>query len=153
MRERRHLRATPAHLLANVSRRRAGRRQVRVRQGGHGHVLCAESGHAYRSAWVKLYHDRVASAVGAEVVAEHRRAFCRCCRSSSGSTRALAEATALLDWRLVPVWARAELARHTRKPDQEWVRMLPADGHAPSRSRGVRGDRRPPSGMPPAARG
>ena len=40
--------------------------------------------------------------------------------------RAVAEATALLDWRLAPVWqrARAELARHTRKPDQEWVRML-----------------------------
>ena len=40
--------------------------------------------------------------------------------------RAVAEATALLDWRLAPVWrqVRAELARHTRKPDQEWVRML-----------------------------
>ena len=40
--------------------------------------------------------------------------------------RAVAEATALLDWRLAPVWqqARAELAKHTRKPDQEWVRML-----------------------------
>ena len=38
----------------------------------------------------------------------------------------MAEATALLDWRLAPVWqqARAELAKHTRKPDQEWVRML-----------------------------
>ena len=36
------------------------------------------------------------------------------------------EATALLDWRLAPVWqqARDELAKHTRKPDQEWVRML-----------------------------
>ena len=40
--------------------------------------------------------------------------------------RAVAEATALLGWRLAPVWqrARAELAKHTRKPDQEWVRML-----------------------------
>ena len=40
--------------------------------------------------------------------------------------RAVAEATALADWRLAPVWqqVRAELARHTRKPDQEWVRML-----------------------------
>ena len=40
--------------------------------------------------------------------------------------RAVAEATALHDWRLAPVWqrARAELAKHTRKPDQEWVRML-----------------------------
>ena len=33
--------------------------------------------HAYRPVWVKLYHDRVAIAVGAEVVAEHRRVFCR----------------------------------------------------------------------------
>ena len=37
-----------------------------------------------------------------------------------------ATATALQSWRLAPVWrrVRAELARHTRKPDQEWVRML-----------------------------
>ena len=33
--------------------------------------------HAYRPVWVKLYHDRVAVAVGAEVVAQHARAFCR----------------------------------------------------------------------------
>ena len=33
--------------------------------------------HAYRPVWVKLYHDRVAIAVGAEVVAEHPRAFVR----------------------------------------------------------------------------
>ena len=49
-----------------------------------------------------------------------------CCRCSSASNRAAAEETAPLDWRLAPVWqqARAELAKHTRKPDQEWVRML-----------------------------
>ena len=50
-----------------------------------------------------------------------------CCRCWSASTGAVAEAMALLDWRLAPVWQRAgaELAKaHTRKPDQEWVRML-----------------------------
>ncbi len=91
--------------------------------------------HAYRPVWVKLYHDRVAIAVGAEVVAEHRRVFCRGAKVLDAlhvlpllerKHRAVAEATALLDWRLAPVWqrARAELAKHTRKPDQEWVRML-----------------------------
>ena len=88
-----------------------------------------------RRTWVKLYHDRVAIAVGAEVVAQHRRAFCRGAKVLDAfhvlpllerKHRAVAEATALLDWRLAPVWrqVRAELARHTRKPDQEWVRML-----------------------------
>ena len=44
--------------------------------------------------WVKLFHDRVAIAVGAEATEQ------------------------LIDWRLAPVWQqmRAELARHTRKP-------------------------------------
>ena len=91
--------------------------------------------HAYRPVWVKVYHDRVAIAVGAEVVAEHRRAFRRGAKVLDAlhalpllerKHRAVAEATALLDWRLAPVWqqARAEHAKHTRKPDQEWVRML-----------------------------
>ena len=88
--------------------------------------------HAYRPGWAKLYHDRVAIAVGAEVVAEHPRAFVRGARVLDAlhvlpllerKHRAVAEATALLDWRLAPVWqrARVELAKHTRK---EWVRML-----------------------------
>ena len=91
--------------------------------------------HAYRPVWAKLYHDRVAIAVGAEVVAEHPRAFVRGAKVLDAlhvlpllerKHRAVAEATALHDWRLAPVWqrARAELAKHTRKPDQEWVRML-----------------------------
>ena len=55
--------------------------------------------------------------------------------------RAVAEARALLDWRLARVWqqARAELANHTRKPDQAWVRMFAADGDAPGRGRRARG--------------
>ena len=91
--------------------------------------------HAWRPVWVKLYHDRVAIAVGAEVVAQHRRAFSRGAKVLDPfhvlpllerKHRAVAEATALVDWRLAPVWeqVRAELAKHTRKPDQEWVRML-----------------------------
>ena len=106
---------------------------------GHVHVdrvtYSVPIRHAYRPVWVKLYHDRVAIAVGAEVVAEHRRVFCRGAKVLDAlhvlpllerKHRAVAEATALLDWRLAPVWqrARAELAKHTRKPDQEWVRML-----------------------------
>ena len=79
--------------------------------------------------WVKLYHDRVAIAVGAEVVAQHARALSRGAKVLDAfhvlpllerKHRAVAEATALADRRLVPVWqqVRAELARHTRKPDR-----------------------------------
>jgi len=65
--------------------------------------------HAYRPVWVKLYHDRVAIAVGAEVVPEHPRAFCRGAKVLDAlhvlpllerKHRAVAEATALVDWRL-----------------------------------------------------
>lgn len=91
--------------------------------------------HAYRPVWVKLYHDRVAIAVGAEVVAQHARAFLRGAKVLDAlhvlpllerKHRAAAEATALADWRLAPVWqqVRSELAKRTRKPDQERVRML-----------------------------
>ena len=40
--------------------------------------------------------------------------------------RAVSEATALQDWALAPVWqqVRTALRQQTRKPDQEWVRML-----------------------------
>ena len=49
---------------------------------------------------MRLYHDRVAVAAGTEV--------------------------ALQDWPLAPVWqqVRTALRQQTRKPDQEWVRML-----------------------------
>ena len=132
--ERRSLRAMPAHLPATC-------RVVPRVADKFGHVrvdkvtYSVPIRHAYRPVWVKLYHDRVAIAVGAEVVAEHPRAFCRGAKVLEAlhvlpllerKHRAVAEATALLDWRLAPVWqqARAELAKHTRKPDQEWVRML-----------------------------
>ena len=132
--EREHLRALPAHLPATC-------RVVARVADKFGHVrvdhvtYSVPIRHAYRPVWVKLYPDRVALAVGAEVVAEHPREFVRGAKVLDAfhvlpllerKHRAVAEATALVDWRLAPVWqrARAELARHTRKPDQEWVRML-----------------------------
>ena len=132
--ERQHLRAMPAHLPATC-------RVVARVADKFGHVrvdkvtYSVPIRHAYRPVWVKLYHDRVAIAVGAEVVAQHARAFSRGAKVLDAlhvlpllerKHRAVAEATALADWRLAPVWqqVRAELARHTRKPDQEWVRML-----------------------------
>ena len=132
--ERQRLRAMPAHLPATC-------RVVARVADKFGHVrvdrvtYSVPIRHAYRPVWAKLYHDRVAIAVGAEVVAEHPRAFVRGAKVLDAlhvlpllerKHRAVAEATALHDWRLAPVWqrARAELAKHTRKPDQEWVRML-----------------------------
>ena len=132
--ERQHLRALPAHLPATcrvVARVADKFGHVRVDKVTYSVPIC----HAYQPVWVKLYHDRVAVAVGSEVVAQHRRAFCRGAKVLDPfhvlpllerKHRAVAEATALVDWRLAPVWQqmRAELAKHTRKPDQEWVRML-----------------------------
>ena len=132
--ERQHLRALPAHLpdTCRVVARVADKfGHVRV-----DHITYSVPiRHAYRPVWVKLYHDRVAIAVGAEVVAQHARAFSRGTKVLDAfhvlpllerKHRAVAEATALAGWRLAPVWqqVRAELAKHTRKADQEWVRML-----------------------------
>ena len=90
--------------------------------------------YAYQPVWVKLYHDRVAVAVGAGGRAARPGVLQRLeglealhvLELLERKHRAVPEATALLDWRLAPVWqqVRAELAKHTRKPDQEWVRML-----------------------------
>ena len=132
--ERQHLRAMPAHPPATC-------RVVARVADKFGHVrvdkvtYSVPIRYAYRPVWAKLYHDRVAIAVGAEVVAQHRRAFCRGTRVLDPfhvlpllerKHRAVAEATALVGWRLAAVWqqVRVELAKHTRKPDQEWVRML-----------------------------
>ena len=132
--ERRHLRALPVHLPETC------RVEARV-VDKFGHVRAdrvtysVPTRYAYRPVWVKLYHDRVAVAAGTEVVASHVRAF------RAGATvldplhvlpvlerehRAVPEATALQDWPLAPVWqqVRTALRQQTRKPDQEWVRML-----------------------------
>ena len=132
--ERQHLRALPVHRPATC-------RIVARVADKFGHVrvdhitYSVPIRHAYRPVWVKLYHDRVAVAVGAEVVAQHARAFRRGAKVLDArhvlsllerKHRAVPEATALRNWRLAPVWqqVRAALAKHTRKPDQEWVRML-----------------------------
>ena len=132
--ERQHLRALPVHRPATC-------RIVARVADKFGHVrvdhitYSVPIRHAYRPVWVKLYHDRVAVAVGAEVVAQHPRAFRRGAKVLDArhvlpllerKHRAVPEATALRSWRLAPLWqqVRAALATHTRKPDQEWVRML-----------------------------
>ena len=72
--ERQHLRAMPVHLPATC-------RVVARVADKFGHVrvdhvtYSVPIRHACRPVWVKLYHDRVAVAVGAEVVAQHARAF------------------------------------------------------------------------------
>ena len=132
--ERQHLRALPVHRPATC-------RIVARVADKFGHVRVDHETysvpirHAYRPVWVKLYHDRVAVAIGAEVVAQHPRAFRRGAKVLDArhvlpllerKHRAVPEATTLRGWRLAPVWqqVRAALATHTRKPDQEWVRML-----------------------------
>ena len=132
--ERRRLRALPVHPPATC-------RVVARVADKFGHVrvdhvtYSAPIRHACRPVWVKLFHDRVVIAAGAEEVARHRRVFVRGAKVLDAlhvlpllerKHRAAAEATALQSWRLAPVWGRvrAELARHTRKPDQEWVRLL-----------------------------
>ena len=110
---------------------------------------------------MKLYHNRVALAVGAAVVAEHPREFVRGAKVLDAfhvlpllerKHPAVAEATALVDWRLAPVWAAGagqSLAKHTRKLEQEWVRMRAAAGDPPGRGRptaGVPAGRRRASG-------
>ena len=76
MLERKHLRAMPVHLPATC-------RVVARVADKFGHVRVDHETysvpirHAYRPVWVKLYYDRVAVAVGAEVVAQHPRAFRR----------------------------------------------------------------------------
>ena len=63
-----------------------------------------------------------------------------CCRCWSASIGAVAVATALLNWRLAPVWqqAPAALAKHTRQPDQEWVRSWRGSWCRPRRCRRMR---------------
>ena len=127
--ERRRLRAMPAHLPATC-------RVVPRVANKFGHVrvdrvtYSVPIRHAYRPVWVKLYHDRVAIAVGAEVVAEHPRAFVR-----GAKVLDALHVLPLLERSTGPWprrrrfstggWPRCGSRRgHTRKPDQEWVRML-----------------------------
>ncbi|MYK88222.1 MAG: hypothetical protein F4018_07670 [Acidobacteria bacterium] len=97
---------------------------------------------AYQPVWVKLYHDRVAIAVGADVVAEHGRAFCRGSKVLDPfhvlpllerKHRAVAEATALLDWRLAPrTRLDGELAPPANDPLRHRAEHAEADEHEPA---------------------
>lgn len=132
--EREHLRPLPSHLPETC-------RVVSCVANKYGHVHVDRSTysvptcHARLTMTVKLYHDRVEIARADEVVARHERSF------SEGSTvidplhvlsllekkhRAVAESTAILGWQLPAAFheLRAELAKCTRKPDQEWVQVL-----------------------------
>jgi transposase len=83
----------------------------------------------------KLYHDRVEFASGDKVVARHERSFSRgqlvldahhILRLLEIKHRAAVEATAIQQWELPAVFDRllAALCERSRKPRQEWVRVL-----------------------------
>jgi len=90
---------------------------------------------AYRPVLAKLFPDRVVLVVEGEVVASHGRTFCvggkvidpfHVLSLLEHKHRAVPEATAIQQLRLPPRFheLRAELRRHTRKADQEWVQVL-----------------------------
>ena len=132
--ERQHLRPLPPHpppscrTLARVVDKFG---HVRV-DGAHYSVPIR---HAYRAAWVKLYHDRVEVAVADEVVAKHARSFRQGAKVLEPlhvlpllerKHRAVGEATALRGWKLPEAFGelRRKLHQCTRKPDREWVKVL-----------------------------
>lgn len=91
--------------------------------------------HAYQAVTAKLFHDRVEIAARDRVVAIHTRSFeegdkvldpLHVLPLLQHKHRAVPEATALQGWDLPPIFheIRAALRQETRKPDQEWVRVL-----------------------------
>ena len=132
--EREHLRPLPAH------RPQTCRQMSRVADKfGHVRVVRATYSvpieHAYRPVWVKAYHDRLEICVNEQVVARHERVFeegafqldaRHVLRLLEKKHRAVAEATAMQTWSVPDVLQqlREELRKDTRKPDQEWVRVL-----------------------------
>lgn len=132
--ERGHLRPLPARDPETC------RRLSRVADK-FGHVRLDRVGYsvpirfAYRAVWVKAFHDRVEIAVDSETVATHARSFTEGAKVLDArhvlpllekKHRAVSEATAIQQWSLAPAFQdlRAALRRATRKPDQEWVRVL-----------------------------
>jgi len=132
--EREQLRHLPAH------------RPETCRQAGYvvdkfGHVNMVDGtysvpiNYAYRPVWVKAYFDRLDICVNEKVVASHERSFKKGAYHLdprhvlpllARKHRAVAEATALQDWALPAVFERLreELPKDTRKPEQEWVKVL-----------------------------
>ncbi len=132
--EREHLRPLPAHRPETC-------RQKSYVANKFGHVVVKRETfsvpirYAYRPVWVKAYFDRVDICLNEQVVASHGRTF------KAGALhldpqhvlpllerkhRAVDEATALRDGVFPEVFLRLRtaLAKATRKPDQEWVRVL-----------------------------
>ena len=132
--EREHLRPLPAN------RPETCRQMSRVADK-FGHVKVARATysvpirHAYRPVWVKAYFDRLEISVNDCVVACHERVFeegafqldpRHVLRLLEKKHRAVAESTAIQAWDVPAVFERLreELSKDTRKPDQEWVRVL-----------------------------
>ena len=129
--ERQHLRALPVHRPATC-------RIVARVADKFGHVRVDHETysvpirHAYRPVWVKRYHDRGRSlsarrwsrstpARSAGARRSSMRGTCsRCSNASTGPCPRRRRSGAGGVWQQV----RAARATHTRKPDQEWVRML-----------------------------
>ena len=104
-----------------------------VREDGVHYSVPIE--HAYKSAWVKRYHNRVRIVVGDQVVAEHPRSFqvgdkviepLHVLPLLERKSRAVGEATAIRQWKMPEVFGqlRERLRDETRNPDREWVRVL-----------------------------
>lgn len=132
--EREHLRPLPA-------RRPETCRQMSRVADKFGHVKVARATYsvpihcAYRPVWVKAYFDRLEICVNDAVVARHERVFDEgayqldprhVLRLLEKKHRAVAESTAMQAWAVPAAFERLreELAKDTRKPDQEWVRVL-----------------------------
>jgi transposase len=138
--ERGHLRALPKRPASTC-------RQLARVADKFGHVRVDRAHYsvpiryAYRPVWVRLFHDRLEIAVEGEVVARHDRVFAEGAKVLDPwhvlpllerKHRAVGEATALATGVLPPVFValRQALRGHTRKPDQEWIRVLRlVEGH------------------------
>jgi hypothetical protein len=132
--EREHLRPLPNHRPLTC-------RQTSRVADKFGHVKVARTTysvpieHAYRPVWVKAYFDRVELCVNGQVVARHERVFKEgtfqldprhVLPLLASKHRAVAEATAIQGWHVPAIFGRLReaLRKDTRKPDQEWVRVL-----------------------------
>jgi hypothetical protein len=132
--ERASLRPLPAHAPERCLRvSRVIDKFGHVREDGVHYSAPIE--HAYRSAWLKRYHDRVQIVVREKVVAEHARSFqvgdkvlepIHVLPLLERKSRAVGEATAIQQWQLPAALGRLryELREQTRNPDREWIQVL-----------------------------
>ena len=91
--------------------------------------------YAYQDVWAKIFPEHIEIASGDQVVAQHARCYDVSCFVLNPfhvlplleiKHRAIPEATALQSWVLPEVFEelRTALREQTRKPDQEWVKVL-----------------------------